>query len=128
MNPIAILFQAFLSSWPLLVIFIPLVIFALVRHRGGYQKQFWPIMVFGLSMPVVVAVLGYVLYNSRTEIAFNTLVGLLVLDLILFLFAIIVFKGSRLLVAGIAIPTLLFLALTVFSAGLSIFNTWLGSA
>src|SRR5450755_1152910 len=104
MNPIAILFQAFLSWWPIMIVFIPLMIIALVRQRGEYHKQFWPTMVFGLSMPIVVAVLGSVLFNSRSEIAINTLVGLLVLDLILFLVAGIVFKGTRLLVGSIAIP------------------------
>lgn len=82
-------------------------------------------IISGLAVPLISAAMGYAFYNSHSDLMFTVLEGLLILDAVIFAGALIVFKGLRLLIASIAIPTLWLLFFTIFSAGLSIFNTWL---
>jgi hypothetical protein len=125
MNPLAILFQATLPSIPVFVLFVPIVIYVLWKQAKPYPKYFWVAIICGLAVPLVGAVIGYAFYGSRSDLMFKVLESLLIFDAVIFAGAAIMFKGLRLLVASIAIPTLWFLFFIIFSAGLSIFNTWL---
>jgi hypothetical protein len=125
MNPLAILFQAALPSIPVFFLFVPVVSYVLWRQVKPYPKYFWGTIFCAVGMPLVAAVMGYALYDSRSDLTFAILQCLIILDAVIFAGALIAFKGLRLLVASIAIPTLWFLFFTTFAAGLSIFNTWL---
>jgi hypothetical protein len=125
MSPLAILFQASLPSIPVFVVFVPVVIVALWRQASPYPRYFWVTIICGLAIPLLGAGIGYAFYNSHSDFIFAVLQGLLIVDAVIFAGALLVFKGLRLLVASIAVPTLWFLLFAIFSAGLSIFNTWL---
>jgi len=125
MNPLAILFQAAIPSIPVFVVAVPVAIYFLWRQEKAYPKNFWITIISGLTVPLISAAMGYAFYNSYSDFMFKVLEGLLILDAMIFAYALIVFKGLRLVVASIAIPTLWFSFFTVFSSSLSIFNTWL---
>src|SRR4051812_20378513 len=125
MNPLVVLFQAAIPSIPVFVLSVPVAVYFLWMQENAYPKHFWVTIICGLAVPLVSAAIGYAFYNTDSDFMFAVLKGLLILDAFIFAYALIVFKGLRLVVASIAISTLWFSFFTVFSAGLSIFNTWL---
>ncbi len=105
---------------------VPLSIFLYrVKRKEATLPNIWPWLIFSLVIPILIALIGSVYYDTQNEIASLVSLGLFIAYPVVSIIVLVRAKGYRIFIACTAAFFLAFSMLTALMASMSIDNTWL---